>query len=510
MQYIEGKNRTQSILFPESLDQIIDQNNEVRIIDLFVESINPADFKFVIKTSIEGRPSYNPKDLLKLFVYGYLNQIRSSRALEKECNRNIELIWLMKELAPDHNTISNFRKDNEKAIRKVFRYTVSIAKQFDLIGGKLVAGDSTKLRAQNSKKNNFNERKIERHLAYIDNKLNEYNKALEVADDENKKIIQLEILKQNRRKRQYQNYTAILEQTGEAQISTSDPDSRQLITRNNITEVAYNIQTVVDAKHNLPIDYKVTNENDSKAMGAMLRRTKIILKTTDFTALYDKGYHTGTEIKTAIDLGIHIMVAIPDVASNAPDTAYNVANFKYDYQNDCYTCPEQNTLYTNGKWYNKDRGKSCVKIKQYKTKACSTCPVKDLCTKNKDGRMIERSEHAPFIEQNKLNIEANPKLYKQRQAIVEHPYGILKRQWGFYYIITKKGEKRASADVGLMFTAFNLRRLMNIVDKNVFKKFLKELGFLFFQKRTSININKAVRLIPIFQNPTITLFLHAA
>ncbi len=158
MQYIQGKNRTQSILFPESLDQIIDQENEVRIIDLFVESINISDFNFVTKTSIEGRPSYNPKDLLKLFVYGYLNQIRSSRALEKECKRNIELMWLMKELAPDHNTISNFRKDNEKAIRKVFRYTVSIAKQFDLIGGKLVAGDSTKLRAQNSKKNNFNEK----------------------------------------------------------------------------------------------------------------------------------------------------------------------------------------------------------------------------------------------------------------------------------------------------------------------------------------------------------------
>jgi transposase len=231
MQYIQGKNRTQSILFPESLDQIIDQENEVRIIDLFVESINPTDFKFVIKTSIEGRPAYNPKDLLKLFVYGYLNQIRSSRALEKECKRNIELMWLMKELAPDHNTISNFRRDNEKAIRKVFRYTVSIAKQFELIGGKLVAGDSTKLRAQNSKKNNFNERKIERHLEYIDNKLDEYNKALEVADDENKKRIELEILKQNRRKRQYQNYTEILQQTGEDQISTSDPDSRQLITK---------------------------------------------------------------------------------------------------------------------------------------------------------------------------------------------------------------------------------------------------------------------------------------
>jgi len=479
MQFIQGRNRTQSILFPESLDQILDQNNEVRIIDIFVESINPVDFKFVTKTSIEGRPSYNPKDLLKLFVYGYLNQIRSSRALEKECKRNIELMWLMKELAPDHNTISNFRKDNEKAIRKVFRYTVSIAKQFDLIGGKLVAGDSTKLRAQNSKKNNFNERKIERHLAYIDNKLNEYSKALELADDENKKIIQQEILKQNRRKRQYQNYTAILEQTGEVQISTSDPDSRQMITRNNITEVAYNVQTVVDAKHNLPIDYKVTNENDSKAMGAMLRRTKIILQSTDFTALYDKGYHTGTEIKTAVDLGIDIMVAIPEVASNAPDVKYNVSNFKYDQKQDTYTCPQGNTLSTNGTWYKKDRGKSSVKIQHYKTKACIECPMKSLCTKNAKGRVIERSEYAPYIELNQKNIEANPTLYKKRQAIVEHPYGILKRQWGFYYIMTKKSKKHASADVGLMFTAFNLRRLMNIVDKNVFKKFLRELSFLF-------------------------------
>jgi len=281
MKFIQGKNREQSILFPESLDQIIDPDNEVRIIDLFVESINISDFKFVVKTTIEGRPAYHPKDLLKLFVYGYLNSIRSSRVLEKECKRNIEMMWLMKELAPDHNTISNFRRDNEKAIRKVFRYTVSIAKEFDLIGGKLIAGDSTKLRAQNSKKNNFNERKIERHLAYIDDKLNAYNTALAEADEDNKKIIEKEIKKQNERKDFYNDLTKQLEETGEVQISVSDPDSRQLITRNSITEVAYNVQTVVDAKHNIPIDYKVTNENDSKAMGAMLRRTKTILGSGD-------------------------------------------------------------------------------------------------------------------------------------------------------------------------------------------------------------------------------------
>src|SRR5450432_4416374 len=284
MQFIEGKNRSQSILFPQSLDQLISDNNEVRIIDLFVESIKLEDFHFTIKVTKEGRPAYHPKDLLKIFVYGYLNHIRSSRQLEKECKRNIELMWLMKQLTPDHNTISNFRRDNEKAIKKVFRCTVSIAKQFDLMGGKLIAGDSTKLRAQNSKKNNFNEAKIERHIAYIDAKLDEYNKALSEADEDNKKTIEEVIKKHTDRKNGYENMSRQLEQTGEPQISSSDPASRQLMTRNNITEVAYSIQTVVDAKYCLPIDYKVTNENDTRALSGMLRRTRIILGTPNFTA----------------------------------------------------------------------------------------------------------------------------------------------------------------------------------------------------------------------------------
>jgi len=480
MQFIQGKNRTQSVLFPESLDQIVESDNEVRIIDLFVESIKLEDFKFIIKTTIEGRPAYHPKDLLKLYVYGYLNSIRSSRVLEKECKRNIEVIWLMKELIPDHNTISNFRRDNEKAIRKVFRYTVSLAKHFYLIGGKLVAGDSTKLRAQNSKKNNFTPKKIEKHLAYIDEKLDQYNKTLAAADDDNKQIIAKEIQKHTTRKAGYQAMRQQLETTGEVQISTSDPDSRQLITRNNITEVAYNVQTVVDSKHCIPIDYKVTNENDSKAMSGMLKRSKVILNTNEFTALFDKGYHTGSEFETASNLGVDVLVAIPNVASHAPDINYDVANFVYDSINDTYTCPQKNILNTNGRWYNKDRGKSIVQIKQYKTDACSSCPVRDLCTKNKEGRMIERSQHAQFIEQNKINIESNKEYYKRRQAIVEHPYGTIKRQWGFYYIMTKKGKKRASADVGFMFIAYNMRRMMNILGQQSFKKFLKELALLLF------------------------------
>ena len=486
MQFIQGKNRTQSILFPDSLDQIIEQDNEVRIIDLFVESINLSDFKFIIKTTKEGRPAYHPKDLLKLFVYGYLNHIRSSRQLEKECKRNIELLWLMKELAPDHNTISNFRRDNEKAIRKVFRHTVSIAKHFDLIGGTLVAGDSTKLRAQNSKKNNFNEAKIERHLAYIDAKLDEYNKALSEADENNKKVIEEVIKKHTDRKNDYENMSRQLEQTGEPQISTSDPASRQLMTRNNISEVAYNVQTVVDAKHCLPIDYKVTNENDTRALSGMLRRTRIILGTPNFTALYDKGYHTGSEIKRALTSGIEIMVAIPAIASIAPDGNYTMSHFKYDEINDTYTCPQNHILTTNGNYYQKSKNGYFYAAKHYKTNACHNCPAKSLCTISTKGRLIVRTEYAEYVEQNRINIEADPVTYKKRQSIVEHPYGTIKRQWGFYYVITKKGIKRASADVGFMFIAYNLRRMMNIIDKNLLTKFLQELAFLFSEILTSI------------------------
>jgi len=510
MHYIQGQNREQSVLFPQSLDQIISADNEVRIIDLFVESISISDFKFVMKTSTEGRPAYHPKDLLKLFVYGYLNSIRSSRGLEKECRRNIEVMWLMKQLAPDHNTIANFRRDNHKAIRKVFRHTVSIAAHFNLIGGKLIAGDSTKLRAQNSKKNNFNENKIEQHLVYIDNKLNEYSKALELADDDNKKIITAEIEKQNTRREFYNSLTDQLLHNGDTQISTSDPDSRQMITRNNITEVAYNVQTVVDAKYCLPIDYKVTNENDSKAMGTMLRRAKAILQTNQFTALYDKGFHTGSEIKKAVEMDIHIMVAIPGVAAFAPDENYNFDKFIYDNNTDTYTCPQQQILTTNGSWYQKSKQRYIYFVKHYKTNACSNCPALALCTKNKKGRLLERSEYQPYIEQNKKNIEAGNSIYKKRQAIVEHPYGTIKRQWGFYYITTKKGITHASADVGLIFVAYNLRRLINIIDNNLFKKFLAELALLLSLKSVFLKVFRAPTRQPVLNVFSIRHFYNAA
>ena len=479
MKFIQGQARTQTHLFPISLDASIDQDHEVRLIDIFVDSLNLADYGFKTDFIENGRPAYHPSCLLKLFLYGYLNKIRSSRDLEKECNRNIEMMWLIRSLTPDHNTIANFRRDNKKGIRKVFRSTVELAKTFDLIGGKLVAGDSTKLRAQNSKKNNFNPKKIERHLEYINNKLNEYNEVLASADGDSKEIKE-KVKTQLQRKQKYEAIAQQIKDTEEVQVSTSDPDSRQMITRNNITEVAYCVQTTVDAKHNIPIDFKVTNQNDSKAMGSMVRRAKVILQTTDFTALYDKGYHTGSQFEYADKHHIEVMVAVPNVASHAPDHAYDLEHFIFDKQKDTYTCPQNKVLSTNGNKYNKGKGASIQKVKHYKTKACKTCLVYDQCTKSKkNGRVIERSEYAEIIEQNKQRTLKNRDVYRRRQAIVEHPYGVIKRQWGFYYIMTKKGINRASADVGLIFTAYNLRRIFNLIDPNVLKEFLKELDIYF-------------------------------
>jgi transposase len=431
---------------PQSSDQIIEQDNEVRLIDLFVERLDLSTFSFHLKGAEEGRPAYHPKDLLKLYVYGYLNSVRSSRSLEREGKRNVEVMWLLHGLVPDHNTISNFRRDNEKAIRKVFRRTVSIASDFQLIGGKLLAGDSTKLRAQNSKKNNFNGDKITQHLEYIEKRLNENNGALTAADEEKKKEIQQQIEKQNGRKDKYNGLSEQLHQSGEAQISTSDPESRQLMIRNRVTEVAYSVQTTVDEKRKITLDYKVTNENDSKAMGGMLRRAKVILGHSDFTALYDKGYHTGSEIKRGIAMGVELMVAIPGVASFAPDKRYNVEHFVYDPAADTYTCPQKNVLTTNGNWYVKsDHG---YVVKHYKTAKCQGCAAFARCTKNKLGRLIERCEYQGYVDQNKENIKADPTTYKKRQAIIEHTYGTIKGQWGFRYICIKRGLKRASADVG--------------------------------------------------------------
>jgi transposase len=252
--------------------------------------------------------------------------------------------------------------------------------------------------------------------------------------------------------------------------------------RNNITEVAYNVQTTVDSKNNIPIDYKVTNQNDSKAMGNMVQRAKSILRTNEFTVLYDKGYHTGSELKTVQDLGVETIVAIPSLpsTSQAPNHEYNSEYFMYDKEADTYTCPQGESLITNGTWYNEhDKRGNLIIFKQYKTRSCKSCQAHSKCTRSKNGRVIQRTTFAKYYEINRRNILEKEQLYKRRQAIVEHLYGTLKRQWGFNYILTKKGIDWASADVGFMFIAHNLRRIGNILTKDLLKEYLRVLVSLF-------------------------------
>ena len=511
MKFIQGQDRFQTSLFPVSLDASIDENNEVRLIDAFVDNLNMASLGFEIHHVDNGRPAYHPKDLLKLFIYGYLNKIRSSRGLEKETQRNIEMIWLLKGLSPDHNTINNFRKDNPKAIKKVFRKTVEIARNFDLIGGILLAGDGTKLRAQNSKKNNYNQKKIDRHLKYIEEKLDEYTAQLAEADGDEKQEIKDNIEKQQQRKAGYKQLEKHLKESGEKQISTSDPESRQLIIRSTITEVAYNVQSTVDAKNKIPIDYEVSNQNDSGAMANMVRRAKSILGHNGFSVLFDKGYHKGIELSKVQLMGIDTHVAFPSVpkTSQAPNPDYNVENFEYDPQTDSYTCPEGDTLKTNGKWYNSAN----YRFKQYKTKACHACHSKSACTLAKNGKIIQRSEYQGAVERNKENILANPGLYKQRQALVEHPFGTMKRQWGFDHIMTKKTKARASADVGFIFIAYNLRRIFNIIG---IKQLMAYMDTLIASFTAILTINKAPLAVMRKFNPfsakvrEIKLFIYLA
>jgi hypothetical protein len=233
-------------------------------------------------------------------------------------------------------------------------------------------------------------------------------------------------------------------------------------------------------------------------MGDMVERTTEILESTDFVALYDKGYHTGSEFKTAFDLGVDVLVAIPEVASNAPDVKFNVSEFVYNKQEDVFTCPAHQTLTSNGNWYKKDRGKSINMVKQYKTSQCKECPFRTQCTTNPKGRIIERSEFADYIDLNRLNVEQEKDFYRRRQAIVEHPYGTIKRQWGFDHIMTKRTLKRAAADVGFIFVAYNFRRILNIVGKKVFQELMKKLAFHFLHLFNPYKLNQSLLSHPIF------------
>ena len=492
MKYIEGFDRKQSILFPQCIDEIIPEDSEVRIIDAFVDALPLEELGFMKHKPIEeGRPMYHPRDLFKLYIYGYLNRVRTSRLLERECERNVELMWLLKGLRPCFRTIAGFRSENPEIFRNTFRYFVAGLNKGSFLGKKVVAIDGSKFRAVNSKKNNFNQKKINNGLSYIDERIAHYIQQLDEGDlkETEREKAEQKLIHHRKHKRKYKKLEKDLRASGEDQISTTDPDARSMLIHGQVVEVAYNVQTVVDDKHNLIIEYQATNKNDKKALLPMSIKAKEACEVDAITVLADKGYHNGEQIASCIPEHITTYVAVPDAPRNSeiPTPEYYGEKFRYNKKQDTYTCPEGHVMRSNGNAYNRKYEQTFTKVKQYKTPKCRTCPAFSLCTSSPTGRVIDRSEHAEAVQANTKRVKKHPEIYAARQQIVEHIFGTIKRQWGYDHILLK-GLRKNDGEFGLIYLIYNFRRIINILGVEGMKKWIKTLSFSFLPLRRVVEI----------------------
>jgi transposase len=465
MRYIKGIARQQLILFPESLDEYIAEDNPVRFIDAFVDSLDLAEAGFGHTSLVEtGRPPYDPRDLLKLYIYGYLNRIRSSRKLEQECQRNVEMKWLLRKLSPDHKTIADFRKDNRKAFKEVFKAFCLLCRELEWFGRELMAIDGSKFKAVNSPKRNFNQTKVKAYLAEMEQRLDAYLKELDELDQaevvppsRSAEQLQAKIKRLKVRQVKYQGYLNQMEQTGESQLSLTDPDSRAM-PQSPKAPVAYNAQTVVDSKPHLIVAQDVTNDITGRdQLSPIAIEAKETLQVERIKAVADMGYAHGKELKACLEAGIEPYVARPDTSANAKLGLFGKEQFVYDPQTDTYRCPAGQPLTFRFDTVEKERH-----IRYYKTSACGQCALREKCTRNKEGRRITRWNDEQIIEQTQQRVEAHPEIMKLRQQLVEHPFGTIKFWWDHNHFLMK-GLEKVRAEFSLSTLAYNIRRVLNIL-----------------------------------------------
>ncbi|GIK39630.1 MAG: transposase [Chloroflexota bacterium] len=467
MGYITGIAREQLILFPESLDDYIALDNPVRFIDAWVDSLDLAALGFTDTVPAEtGRPGYDPRLLLKLYLYGYLNRIRSSRKLEQECQRNVEVMWLLGKLVPDHKTIADFRKDNLTAFKETFKAFCQLCRELELFGGELIAIDGSKFKAVNSAKRNFTQTKVKQYLAEMEERLAAYLQELDQADQVETSVVspkqsaaelQAKIERLKTRQDKYQGYLKRMEESGESQLSLTDPDSRAM-PKSPKAPVAYNVQSVVDSKHHLIVAQDVTNDiTDRDQLSRMALAGKQMLAVEHLKAVADMGYSHGKELKTCQEAGIEPYVARPDTSANAKLGLFGKEQFVYQADSDTYTCPAGETLFFRFETIEKER-----QIRYYKTSACGQCPLKEKCTRNKEGRRITRWVDEHIIEQTQARVEAHPELMKQRKQLVEHPFGTIKFWWDQGHFLLR-GLPKVKAEFSLSTLAYNIRRVLNIL-----------------------------------------------
>ena len=478
--YVEGEHKDQLNMLPMSLNEMIPEDHPVRVIDAFVDSLdmNKLQFKHSNPKGM-GRKPYNPRHLLKLYMYGYLNGIRTTRKLEREAHRNIEVMWLLDQLKPDDRTISGFRQENPEALKGVFREFSLLCSELGLYGKQMIAVDGSKFRASNSRHKSFTKRKVKRMLEHYEESASRYLELLEanekqdVREDDEKTVSLKEKLEraQNRIK-ELEKMAEEIEKNGE--ISVTDPDARHMSVSNNGTDISHNVQIAVDDKHHLVVAVDVVSTPaDQQQLHGMAKQAMQEMGVEkdpetgeSLTVLADKGYYNGEEFCKCKEDGMNLIVSKQKYKTPFGDEEYSKEYFTYDQEKDQYICPEGKIL------YNTSRKDSIEKV--YKnSKECKSCEVRDRCTKNLRGRMIRRRIHDDLCDEVDQQTKENMDLYKQRQMIVEHPFATVKRNLGYTYFLTR-GNTNVKAESFMHFFTYNFIRVMNIVDRKELIELLRD------------------------------------
>ena len=463
--FIAGQDRTQSTLLPELLDEYITEENPVRVIDLFVDQLDLASLGFEgVVPADTGRPSYHPAVLLKLYVYGYLNRIQSTRRLETEALRNVELMWLITRLAPDFKTIANFRRENGKAIRKVCAQFIELCRQMNLFTDAMVAIDGSKFKAVNSSDQNFTQAKIKRRIQEAQASIAQYLKDLEAADlrspaqsTAHQVRLKERIALFTEQMAQLQAIEEKVQAAPDKQISMSDPDARSMQHRGGGI-VGYNVQAAVDTKNHLIVAHELTNVgHDRSALAKIAGQAKAALQATELTVVADKGYYSGQEIKDCMESGVTPIMPKCNTSNNRANGLFNKNAFIYHPDKNEYECPAGEALIE--RFRTVEHGKTLL---AYWSSSCSTCTLKPQCTTSVENRRIKRWEHEAVLDQMQGNLEAMPDAMKIRRCTIEHTFGTLKSWMGATHFLTKTKE-HVSTEMSLHILAYNLKRVMKIM-----------------------------------------------
>ncbi len=464
--FVEGVNREQSTLFPARLEDYVAEDNPVRAVDVFVDNLDLDKLGFVRVQPLDmGRPGYHPRTMLKIYVYGYLNRVPSSRRLERECQRNIELIWLTEQLAPDFKTIADFRKDNGQAIREACRTFVVLCRKLDLLSVASVAIDGSKFKAVNARDKNFTEAKMKRRLARIDESIARYLSQLETADRHGDAVPEAKVTrlksKVEKLREEIVRLNAInteMMRSEDKQISLTDPDARSMATSGKDTGiVGYNVQIAVDTQHHLIVAHEVTNVGtDRHQLANMAEQARVELDSETLAVVTDRGYYEGGEIKACEDAGISVTLPKPQTSGAKAEGRFGKQDFVYVAAEDVYRCPAGERL--TYRFSGVEKGKT---IRRYWTSACKICALKAQCTKGPE-RRISRWEHEAVLEMVQARLDHNPDAMVVRRSTAEHPFGTIKCWMGATHFLTMTLPKVAT-EMALNVLAYNMKRVIAIM-----------------------------------------------